>query len=73
MGNSLDPSRVNGKIVFCQLSTWGADYYVKAAGGRGIILEDPILRDDARIFMVPGTLVNFTVGEAINSYINSNG
>lgn len=73
MGSSLDSSKVKGKIVFCQLSTWGADYYVKAAGGTGIILEDPILRGDARIFMVPGTLVNFTVGEAINRYINSKG
>ncbi|KAJ6679557.1 PROPROTEIN CONVERTASE SUBTILISIN/KEXIN [Salix purpurea] len=37
---SLDPSKVKGKLVLCELgSVWGADSVVEGAGGKGIILE----------------------------------
>ncbi|CAM8901299.1 unnamed protein product [Rhodiola kirilowii] len=68
---SLDPKKVNGKLVFCLLSTWGADSIVKGAGGVGTIIESPVFLDTPQIFMIPGTMVNISTGDAINSYIHS--
>ncbi|CAL8122284.1 unnamed protein product [Prunus armeniaca] len=71
--DSLDPSKVKGKLVLCKLENWGADSVVKGIGGVGTIIEDDQLLDAAHIFMAPGTMVNDTIGEIIDEYIHSTG
>ena len=44
---------------------------VKGLGGIGTIVESMEFLDAAQIFMAPGTMVNDTVGYAINRYIHS--
>lgn len=71
MDRALDPAKVKGKLVHCELSVWGVDSVVKGNGGTGTIIESPVFLDAAQIFMVPGTMVNLTSGEAIKEYIHS--
>ncbi|KAJ9680827.1 hypothetical protein PVL29_019980 [Vitis rotundifolia] len=71
MENSLDPTKVNGKLVYCKLQMWGSDSVVKGLGGIGTIVESMEFLDAAQIFMAPGTMVNDTAGYAINRYIHS--
>ncbi|CAK7347976.1 unnamed protein product [Dovyalis caffra] len=68
---SLDPNKVKGKLVLCELGGWGADSVVKGIGGEGIILESEQYLDAAQIFMAPATMVNATVSDAVNNYIHS--
>ncbi|PON85175.1 Subtilase [Trema orientale] len=68
---ALDPKKVKGKLVLCVLANWGTDAVVKGIGGAGTIVESDQFLDAAQIFMAPATLVNSSVGETINSYINS--
>ncbi|KAL9348419.1 hypothetical protein Peur_059785 [Populus x canadensis] len=68
---SLDPNKVKGKLVLCELGEWGADSVVKGIGGKGILLESQQYLDAAQIFMAPGTMVNATVSGAVNDYIHS--
>lgn len=69
--DTLDPGKVNGKLVFCKLGSWGADSVVKGIGGAGIIIEDDQFLDAAQIFMAPGTMVNSTIGDIIDEYIHT--
>ncbi|KAM7274556.1 hypothetical protein ACFE04_016422 [Oxalis oulophora] len=69
--DSMDPHKVKGKIVYCELGSWGVDSVVKAIGGTGIILESEQFLDAAQIYMAPGTMVNSTVGKVIKDYIQS--
>lgn len=69
--NTLDPSKVKGRLVYCTLSQWGVDSVVKGIGGIGTIVESEQYLDTAQIFMAPATLVNSTVGETIQNYIHS--
>ncbi|XVF33429.1 hypothetical protein REPUB_Repub17cG0168200 [Reevesia pubescens] len=69
--NTLDPGKVKGRLVYCILGQWGADSVVKGIGGIGTIVESEQYLDTAQIFMAPATMVNVTVGETINNYINS--
>ncbi|KAK3194927.1 hypothetical protein Dsin_026237 [Dipteronia sinensis] len=69
--DTLDPNKVKGKLVYCMLSTWGADSVVKGIGGAGTIIESHQFLDASEIFMAPGTMVNVTVGNAISNYIQS--
>ncbi|XP_031285389.1 subtilisin-like protease SBT4.14 [Pistacia vera] len=69
--NSLDPTKVKGKLVFCQQLIRGADSVVKGIGGVGTIVESDRYLDTAQIFMAPGTMVNRSDGNIITSYINS--
>ncbi|OMO65486.1 hypothetical protein COLO4_31156 [Corchorus olitorius] len=69
--NSLDPGKVKGRLVFCQLGQWGADSVVKGIGGVGTIVESEQYLDTAQIFMAPATMVNETVGETVQDYIHS--
>ncbi|KAJ0113535.1 hypothetical protein Patl1_00330 [Pistacia atlantica] len=69
--NSLDPTKVKGKLVFCQQLIRGADSVVKGIGGVGTIVESDRYLDTAQIFMAPGTMVNHSDGNIITSYINS--
>ena len=62
---------MNGKLVYCKLQMWGSDSVVKGLGGIGTIVESMEFLDAAQIFMAPGTMVNDTVGYAINRYIHS--
>lgn len=71
MEDSLDPTKVKGKLVYCKLSLWGSDSIIKGFGGVGTILESDQYLDNAQIFMAPGTLVNGAIGEVINGYIKS--
>ncbi|KAF9668879.1 hypothetical protein SADUNF_Sadunf14G0049300 [Salix dunnii] len=68
---SLDPNKVKGKLVLCELGVWGADSVVKGIGGKGIILESEQYLDVAEIFMAPATMVNATVSDAVDDYIHS--
>ncbi|KAJ6729835.1 PROPROTEIN CONVERTASE SUBTILISIN/KEXIN [Salix viminalis] len=68
---SLDPSKVRGKLVLCELGGWGADSVVKGIGGKGTILEKAQYLDAAQIFMAPATMINVTVSDAVNNYIHS--
>lgn len=69
--NAMDPKKVKGKLVYCKLSSWGADSVVKGLGGAGVVLEGDIFLDAAQIFMTPATLVNSTTGKKISDYIQS--
>lgn len=71
MEDSLDPTKVKGKLVYCKLSLWGSDSIIKGFGGVGTIVESDQYLDNAQIFMAPGTLVNGAIGEVINGYIQS--
>ncbi|OVA00151.1 Peptidase S8/S53 domain [Macleaya cordata] len=71
MGDSLDPKKVKGKVVLCELQQWGADSVVKKAGGTGTLLESSINPDTAQIFMAPGTMINYSIAKDINDYISS--
>ncbi|XP_034905825.1 subtilisin-like protease SBT4.14 [Populus alba] len=68
---SLNPKKVKGKLVLCELGVWGADSVVKGIGGKGTILESEQYLDAAQIFMAPATVVNATVSDTINNYIHS--
>ncbi|KAI7737892.1 hypothetical protein M8C21_032156, partial [Ambrosia artemisiifolia] len=69
--NTLDPSKVKGKLVQCKLGTWGSDSVIKGLGGIGTIIESEVFLDTAQIFMAPATMVNSTVGKIISKYIHS--
>ncbi|KAL3743668.1 hypothetical protein ACJRO7_018869 [Eucalyptus globulus] len=71
MDNSLDRVKVKGKLVYCKFSMPGGDSVVKGSGGIGAIIESLQFLDTARIFMAPSTMVNGTLGEAIDKYIHS--
>ncbi|PIA49729.1 hypothetical protein AQUCO_01300466v1 [Aquilegia coerulea] len=68
---SLDPKKVKGKLVYCELQESGTDSFVKEAGAVGTILASEMSLDAAQILMVPGTVVEETIGEKINKYIHS--
>ncbi|GAA0145464.1 hypothetical protein Leryth_026319 [Lithospermum erythrorhizon] len=68
---SLDPEKVKGKILFCELGSWGADSVVKGLGGIGTIIQSDFYLDTPQIYMAPSTMVNSTTGEAVTHYINS--
>ncbi|XP_044502401.1 subtilisin-like protease SBT4.14 [Mangifera indica] len=68
---SLDPKKVKGKLVYCQLEIRGVDSVVKGIGGVGTIVDSDLFYDTAQIFMAPGTTVNSSDDNIITSYINS--
>ncbi|XP_016499904.1 subtilisin-like protease SBT4.14 [Nicotiana tabacum] len=67
---SMDPRKVKGKLVYCQLGTWGADSVIKELGGIGTIIESDQFLDSAPIFMAPATIVNSSIGKSINNYMH---
>ncbi|CAI9101659.1 OLC1v1039032C1 [Oldenlandia corymbosa var. corymbosa] len=68
---SMDPKKVKGKIVYCKLPAWDADYIVKGLGGAGAIMESNMYLDNAQIFVAPATTINETIGKSIADYIAS--
>nr|XP_016502596.1 PREDICTED: subtilisin-like protease SBT4.14 [Nicotiana tabacum] len=68
---SMDPRKVKGKLVYCQLGTWGADSVIKELGGIGTIIESDQFLDSAPIFMALATIVNSSIGKNINNYMHS--
>ncbi|KAK4738708.1 hypothetical protein R3W88_002405 [Solanum pinnatisectum] len=68
---SMDPRKVKGKLVYCQLGSWGVDSVVKELGGIGTIIESDQFLDSAPIFMAPATIVNCSIGKSMNSYMHS--
>ncbi|XP_073144431.1 subtilisin-like protease SBT4.14 [Henckelia pumila] len=71
LDNSMDPSKVKGKIVYCKLQAWGADSVIKSLGGIGTVIESDMFQDVAQIYMAPATMVNTTIGKKINDYLHS--
>lgn len=69
--NSLDPAKVKGKLVYCELAMWGADSAVKGSGGVGTVIQSEQFSDTAQIFMAPATMVNLTIAQTILSYMQS--
>ncbi|XP_061339652.1 subtilisin-like protease SBT4.14 [Gastrolobium bilobum] len=68
--DSLEPSKVKGKVVYCKLGTWGTEAVVKEIGGIGTIIESEQYPDVAQIFMAPATVVNSSIGDIITNYIH---
>ncbi|XP_015068795.1 subtilisin-like protease SBT4.14 [Solanum pennellii] len=68
---SMDPRKVKGKLVYCQLGSWGVDSVVKELGGIGTIIESDQFLDSAPIFMAPATIVNSSIGKSMNRYMHS--
>ncbi|WMV11356.1 hypothetical protein MTR67_004741 [Solanum verrucosum] len=68
---SMDPRKVKGKLVYCQLGSWGVDSVVKELGGIGTIIESDQFLDSAPIFMAPATIVSSSIGRSMNSYMHS--
>ena len=62
---------MKGKLVYCELEEWGVESVVKGLGGIGAIVESTVFLDTPQIFMAPGTMINDTVGQAIDGYIHS--
>ena len=75
--NSLDPSKVNGAIVFCTRGTFdrvAKSAEVKRAGGVGMILGNPTPNSlDADFHSVPSIAVNETATPKVLDYINAAG
>ncbi|XP_051145151.1 subtilisin-like protease SBT4.14 isoform X2 [Andrographis paniculata] len=69
--NSMDPTKVQGKLIYCKLGSWGIDSVVRGLGGIGTVIESESFLDAAQIFMAPATMVNGTIGEKINNYMHS--
>ncbi|KAG8653623.1 hypothetical protein MANES_05G041600v8 [Manihot esculenta] len=67
----MDPNKVKGKLVYCEEQVGGCDSVVKGLGGLGVIIQSVRYPDMAQVFIMPGTMVNFAVGEAIKDYIHS--
>ncbi|WVZ16554.1 hypothetical protein V8G54_009536 [Vigna mungo] len=69
--DSLDPTKVKGKLVYCSLSGWGSESVVKGIGGIGTIMESDQVFEIAQIFMAPATIVNSSIGQIIINYTHS--
>ncbi|XP_061374058.1 subtilisin-like protease SBT4.14 [Gastrolobium bilobum] len=69
--DSLEPSKVKGKLVYCKLGTWGTEAVVKEIGGIGTIIESEQYLNVAEVFMAPATIVNNSIGDIITNYIHS--
>ncbi|KAM7508718.1 hypothetical protein LguiA_019171 [Lonicera macranthoides] len=71
--DALDPKKVKGKIVQCNMSPEPGDYVIKKLKGTGVIIEmdDNTYMDTAVIFMAPASYVNATVGHTLSRYITS--
>ncbi|XP_057839024.2 subtilisin-like serine-protease S [Cryptomeria japonica] len=74
--NTLDPAKVKGKIVVCTISGPLDDRTLKSevvrdAGGVGIIVVDPIAKDVAFQFVIPGTEVGLEEGQRLMAYLIS--
>lgn len=68
---TLDPVRVRGKIVYCEMGDREANFVVKKLGGIGTILESTRNLDTASIYIAPATAVGDVVSVSIDRYINS--
>jgi hypothetical protein len=70
LSGSLNPAKVKGRIISCQLGQWGTDSYLTGIGSAGVILQSNDNWDSNPIFMAPATIVNGTIGEIVDNYIN---
>ncbi|XP_027338944.1 subtilisin-like protease SBT4.14 [Abrus precatorius] len=68
---TLEPNKVKGKLVYCELGTWGTEAVVKGIGGIGSLIESEQYPDVAQIFMAPATIVNNDTSEIITKYLQS--
>ncbi|CAA0830696.1 Subtilisin-like protease SBT4.14 [Striga hermonthica] len=69
--DSMDPKKVKGKIIYCFEGTGRADSIIKGLGGIGAIIEGDSFSDTGFVYMAPATVVNSTVGNTIEHYMNS--
>lgn len=68
--DSLDPEKVEGKIVYCEEGGDSPDLNVLEANGSGLIFS----YDDSSVafgFVVSTSLVNIPQGQQVYEYINS--
>ncbi|KAL1557626.1 hypothetical protein AAHA92_08181 [Salvia divinorum] len=75
--DTLDPALVKGRIVVCTLeeildSRNEKAATVKQAGGMGIILVDPLAKDIAFQFEIPGTVISIEEAGKLQAYMVSN-
>ncbi|KAH9331348.1 hypothetical protein KI387_003456 [Taxus chinensis] len=71
--NSLDRSKVEGKIVLCYFVDLAdpPDGVVYVSGGAGVIIMGVAGSDTAFSFMIPATVISQAQGDVVRSYINS--
>ncbi|GLJ43696.1 hypothetical protein SUGI_0909830 [Cryptomeria japonica] len=69
--NSLDHTKVKGKIVLCNFDVDRPDYSVFIAGGVGVIIMLDNSNDIAYVFLNPTTVISTKQGQVVLSYINS--
>ncbi|KAK6920217.1 Peptidase S8 propeptide/proteinase inhibitor I9 [Dillenia turbinata] len=67
---SLDPRKVKGKLVYCELQQRSVESVIKEAGAAGTIMETSLFLDVAQVFMIPATIVNESLRYTITTYIN---
>ncbi|XP_059458423.1 subtilisin-like protease SBT4.14 [Corylus avellana] len=70
LSGSLNPAKAKGRIISCKLGEWGTDSYLTGIGSAGVILQSNDTWDSNPIFMSPATIVNGTIGQIIDNYIN---
>ncbi|MCL7025064.1 hypothetical protein MKW94_017080, partial [Papaver nudicaule] len=71
MDDTLDPKKVKGKIVLCELQAWGVDAVVAKAGGTGTLVDSSMNPDTAQIFMSSGTVINNNLTKVVKDYMKS--
>ena len=77
LNNSLDPSKVDGRIVVCNHaqdvseSKLAKSRVVKAAGGVGMVLISELDKAMGVNFVIPGAIVGSKAGTTVLSYMNS--
>ncbi|KAH9297678.1 hypothetical protein KI387_029360, partial [Taxus chinensis] len=69
--NSLDRTKVKGKIVLCYYVSDPPDYTVFLAGGAGTIIMLDGYGDTAFPWLNPATVISTEQGKIVMSYINS--
>ncbi|CAA0830716.1 Subtilisin-like protease SBT4.14 [Striga hermonthica] len=68
---AMDPKKVKGKIIYCFKDPGGADSIIKGLGGVGAIVKGDSYLDTGFVYMAPTTIVNASVGNKIEDYLNS--
>lgn len=74
--NTLDPTLINGRIVVCTLEAVTDNRrekaaFVRQAGGVGMILIDPLVKDVGFQFVIPGTQVDQENALELQAYMTT--
>lgn len=68
--DTLDKSRVKGKIVLCDSVSEGLG--ALGAGAAGTVMQDDGFKDVAFAFPIPATYLNSTAGKDVLNYVKAN-